>query len=848
MKSELLKQQLAQVFGASGKDLVVKMRAGEYPSLQRAEQLGVGKLFGLVDNSYTAYAGIQQCQRMLSGDVYSDWNLLEARIHSGQQWQELLGYLPKELDDKIATWQGLVHPEHLRTLQANIAVHVMQKAEYFEAECQLRAKNGNRKWLLIRGMITARLPDGKPARMLVLQRDLTASKEMEERYLSAQKSAADAKAIRSKFIANISHEIRTPMNGIIGMTDLALDTSLSDEQRHYLHAVKSSSVSLMRIINDLLDFSRIETGNVPAQSIDFRLHKVVKNAVRALAIPAHKKGLELTLEIAPDVPNLVTGDATILRRVLINLVDNAVKFTERGDILVSVSQVTASANSSKLIFSVTDTGIGVPENRQQAIFEAFAQADDSITRPFGGAGLGLTICARLVQSMGGKLELTSQQGKGSCFFFTMAFKHALNPRVSEKIQPYAGKRALLLAPNENALRSQLNALRAQGLEVMTSGSAHDAAKKIAYSREKNTRFDFIVADSQCVSTSENALINDWHRHGKSERLVWVINSDNQSKDLAELRQKDIVACVVKPVSNDDLAAALELADRSQLAAMEEFTLSPPELPENLLEQPPSTTNDLNILVVEDNPVSQELILRLLRKGKHQISIANNGLEALALFDRGNFDIVLMDLEMPMMGGIATAEAIRAREMRRSWVIANEFKGTYIIAITANVMTDTRERCLEVGMNDFIGKPLNVDDLYAALERARTHTPMPLTPAEYISGPSTLADFVTAADQIGDKELLISMAEMFVSEWDENIAKLAEAITARSNERLHHQANSLRALLAMFHATEAHQTICHLCAQANGLNSPDWSSCDELMTAFEGIMNRTRSVFEVFLRT
>ena len=845
MKSELLKQQITQVFGADGEDLFARMRAGGRPAEQASEQLAMGKLLGLVDSSYSAYAGIQQCQRMLSGDVYSDWNLVEARIHSGQQWQELLGYLPKELDDKIETWQGLVHPEHLRALQASIAVHVMQKTEYFEAECQLRTKNGNGQWLLIRGMITSRLPDGKPARMLVLQRDLTANKELEQRYLSAQKSAAEAKATRSKFIANISHEIRTPMNGIIGMTDLALDTSLSDEQRHYLHAVKSSSVSLMGIINDLLDFSRIDTGNVPAQSIDFRLHKVVKNAVRALAIPAHKKGLELTLEIAPDVPNLVTGDATILRRVLINLVDNAVKFTERGDILVSVSQVTASANSCKLAFSVSDTGIGVPENRQQAIFEAFAQADDSVTRHFGGAGLGLTICARLVQSMGGKLEVTSQQGKGSCFFFTMAFKPTLNPGASEKVRPYAGKRALLLAPNENALRCQLNALRAQGVEVMTSGSARDAAQKIAYSREKNTRFDFIVADSKCVSTSENALINDWHQHGKGERLVWVLNSHDQSKELAELRQQDIVACVVKPVCSDDLAAALELADKSHLAGAVAFALSPPELPEDLLVQQSPTASKMNILVVEDNPVSQELILRLLRKGNYQISIANNGLEALALFDKGNFDIVLMDLEMPMMGGIATTEAIRTREMRRSWVVANEFQSTYIIAITANVMAGTRERCLEVGMNDFIGKPLNVDELHAALERAGMHSAMPPRAADYVSGSSALADFVTAADQIGDKELLISMAQMFVSEWDENIAKLAEAITARSTERLHHQANSLRALLAMFHATEAHQIICRLCSQGNATHSPDWASCDALMTEFEATMTKTRPVFENF---
>jgi protein-histidine pros-kinase len=843
LKSALLKQQAVQVFGAGGEDYLKSEINGSALPQTKSEPTAIGKLLGMVDSAYAAYEGIQFIQRQLSGDIYSDWNLVTGTINSGHGWQLLLGYLPRELGNRIDTWQHLIRPEHLRQLQASMATHVMQRSEHFEADCQFRTKGGAWQWLLVRGKITARLADGKPGRMLLLQRDITAIKQAEENSRAAIAAAEDARKARSQFIGKVSHEIRTPMNGILGMTDLMLDTTLDDEQRHYLHAVKSSSSALMAIINNLLDFSKIDAGEMPNSCAELSIRKLIHDAVRTLAPPAHKKGLELTLEIDSNVPDKVAGDASILRRVLINLVDNAVKFTDQGDVLVKVSKTAASTSGVNLTFSVSDTGVGIPANRQKAIFDAFAQGDDSVTRSFGGAGLGLAICSRLVQGMGGSLQVTSQPGQGSCFSFTAAFKRLPNTAPIAQPKTHVGKKALLLEPNQNASRCHHAALKQLGIEVTLAQSLQEAVAQTQAFRQNNTSFDFIIANSATANPPGNDLIRDWQKNGKSERLIWILKSDDQAKELADLRQQGIVAYLVKPVFADHLAAALDLAEKGQET---EFVLSPPELPDDLLLPQQGNTGGMNILVVEDNPVSQELILRLLHKHPHRISVANNGLEALALFDKGDFDVVMMDIEMPMMGGIETTEAIRTREMRRSWVMTSEFHNTYIIAITADVSTSARENCLDAGMNDFIGKPLNPDDLYAALERARAYPEGSDFAAGSLNRSDHLADFRAAAEQIGDKETLHSMASMFLDEWEEHISKLAEAMAARSGDRLCHQSSSLRALLAMFHATDAQQAVSELLAHAKVAPQPDWSACEASLSALKIAMQKTRPAFERFV--
>lgn len=843
MKSNLLKRQAVQVFGVGGEDF---LRAGIYGNampLTMNEPSAIQKLFVMVDTAYASYEGFQIAQRKLSGDIYSDWNLLTGEVNSGQDWQQLLGYLPKELDNRIDTWQRLIRPEHLSLLQASMATHVMKRSDFFEGECQFRMKGGSWRWLLVRGQITARLADGKPRRILLMQRDITAVKESEDKCLAADSAVEEAKRTRSLFIAKISHEIRTPMNGIIGMTDLLLDTALDDEQRHYLHAVKNSSNILMAIINDLLDFSKTDTGEITTKCLEFPVRNLIHGAVQTLANSAHKKGLELTLEIAPNIPDRVAGDASLLHRVLVNLVDNAVKFTDTGDVLVKVGKTASSTNGINLTFSVSDTGIGIPADRQKAVFDAFTQGDDSVTRSFGGTGLGLTICSRLVRAMGGTLQVTSQPGQGSCFSFSSAFKRLPNTAPPQPPQ-YHGRKALLLEHNLQALHCHQGALHQLGIEVTLTQSLPEAITLIQASRQANKPFDFVLANSTTIGASGNVLIKDWQKHGKSERLIWILKSDDQAKELAELRQQGIVAYLVKPVFADHLVAALDLADKGQDA---EFVLSPPELPDDSLSAAHDDFNKgMNVLVVEDNPVSQELVSRLLRKHRHQVSLANNGLEALAVLDKGDFDAVLMDIEMPMMGGIETTLAIRTREMRRSWVMTSELHSTYIIAITADVSSGARDKCIEAGMNDFIAKPLNPEELYTALERAQAHLENSCFAAHSLVPPDQLADFRAAAEQIGDRETLHSMASMFLSEWEVHIGKLTAALTARSGEDLCNQTSSLRALLAMFHATEAHQAASQLFALAKVAPQPDWSACEISFSALQFAMQKTRPAFQRFV--
>jgi len=431
MKSRLLARQLQEAFGGEGEPRFRQLIEAARAAGQDALAQGLDKFVGQVDSAYSAYAGLNNWQTLLSGDALTDWDLRSGNIESGRHWKELLGYAAGELENSISQWQKLVCPEDLRELQSRIAAHTQSQERFFQAECRLRAKNGQWRWLLVRGAVAARDAGGEPIRMLVLLRDLSAAKDAEAALIAAKETAEAANMARGSFLANMSHEIRTPMNGIIGMTELALDTQLDAEQRHYLKTVKTSAEALLTIVNDILDFSKIEAGKMQFESLAFSAQDIVLEAARVLAVSAHKKGLELIVDVRPEVPLRVIGDPTRLRQVVINLIGNAIKFTEQGEVALVVSVEQQTAGSVFLRFAIRDTGIGVPPEKQQAIFEAFSQADVSTTRRFGGTGLGLAISARLVQLMDGRIWLESEAGKGSTFFFTARFGvEAVRRRIS----------------------------------------------------------------------------------------------------------------------------------------------------------------------------------------------------------------------------------------------------------------------------------------------------------------------------------------------------------------------------------------------------------------------------------
>ncbi|WP_051295308.1 response regulator [Azonexus hydrophilus] len=847
MKSRLLQRQIEELFGGDGEATLRQL-------LESARQQGgqvlaqaVEKLIERVDASYVAYAGLNNWTTALSGDALVDWNLRSGSIDAGRQWKEMLGYLQEDLDNSIVQWQRLLHPEDLRNLQSRIARHASSRDRWFELECRLKAKDGAWRWFMIRGAVAARDADGEPVRMLVLQRDISQIKAAESALIAAKESAESANKARGAFLANMSHEIRTPMNGIIGMTELALDTELDAEQRHYLKTVKSSAESLLTIVNDILDFSKIEAGRMEVEAVSFLVHDVVLEAVRVVAVNAHRKGLELVVDIRPEVPGRMVGDPTRLRQVIINLVGNAIKFTEAGEVEVSVSVSKASIKETEILVSVRDTGIGVPADKQQAIFDAFSQADVSTTRRYGGTGLGLAICAKLVQLMGGRIWLESAEGQGSTFHFTVGLRaDPAAPVVgSAPVAAYRGRRALIVEDSAVAGRCLRGMLESMGMQVSLVSDPVQAAAVMNKSRAMDFPFDYLFVDAAMAAPAGMAMVENWRLGGQRERMMVMLTTENQRQDLARLRELGVAVHLVKPVGGGDVEVALGLAEVSGSAQavveLEPFDVDAPA--------GRAAVRSHRVLLVEDNPVNQELALRLLEREGYQVKVANNGAEAVDMFDQGSFDIILMDMQMPVMGGIEATEAIRSHEMRRSWVISHELKPIYIIAMTANVMESDRERCLAAGMNDYVAKPLRPEVLYAALERASGDDPLrvsvigPVSVRPHVSGINLQA----ALDNLGDVDLLATMAEMLLAEWQGHLERLKQAIEAQDAVDARMHAHTLKSLVAMFHAEEARSLSARI---ENDMMAEviDWAAGLQLFASLAAEMERIRPHLEAFVET
>jgi two-component system sensor histidine kinase/response regulator len=776
-----LRDSNQEVIGMQGIfwDVTPRMRAEEElrQAKRRAEE-DQKRTRLIVDSAYDAYVAMDA-----SGFII-DWNR-QAELTFGWPREQAVGRLLHEL---------IIPPSHR-------AAHVAGMRRFLET--------GKGQLLHRRVEVPALRRDGGefPVEMTIspirysnewifsaFLHDITERKQAEAELRQARDAAEAASRAKSEFLANMSHEIRTPMNAIIGLTELLLDTPLNAEQRDYLETIKKSADALLSVINDILDFSKIEAGKLELEYSPFDLRDTLGDMLNTLALRAHQKGLELACHIAPEVPETVIGDPVRLRQVLLNLVGNAIKFTDRGEVVVDVQMLEtqraesgSDAKECTLHFQVRDTGIGIPADKQALIFEAFVQADSSTTRRFGGTGLGLAISSRLVKRMGGRIWVESELGKGSTFHFTAHFtlpREALERPLRQGPGRLHGLSVLVVDDNATNRFILAETLAQWQMRPITVESAAAALQVLETAQQAGEPFSLVLLDAQMPEVDGFMLAERIREHPDlTGATIMMLSSACQPLEARRCQELGLAAYLTKPIKQTELYRAI-------LAALGS--------PETQPQTPPSPISrigrTLRVLLAEDNLVNQKLTVRLLEKQGHTIVVAANGREAVEAVQRQPFDLVLMDVQMPEMDGFEATAAIRQLERGTG-------RHLPILAMTAYAMKGDRERCLASGMDDYISKPIQPRELWEKIDK--------LVAPNHNNGeeqtPADVLDRAEIRERVGgDTKLLRELIDVFFADCPRMWQDVRAALTQGDAPRLNRAAHTLKGAVGIFGAKAAHE--------------------------------------------